>query len=65
MCERWPEHYNEIAINFKRRFENLSNDIYDRVQEYESNPNAIDIDPDNDEPDDGDVFGSDGEIPEY
>lgn len=65
MTERWPEHYNDTANHFKRRFNNLASDIYERVLMYENRPNAVDIDPNHDEPDDEDVYGSDGEVPEF
>ena len=64
MIERWPEHYNQTAQHFRRQFANLSADLHERVQQYENRPNSVDIDPSFDEPDDEEVFGSDGEIPE-
>ena len=61
MTQRYPFHYNEVADHFIRRFENLANDCFDRVDAYDRLPNNIDIDPNF--PDEHEVFfpASDGE----
>ena len=65
LTEDYPTHYNEVALHFKRRFENLKEDIFHRVEVYENHPHAVEFDPNNQHEDDDIVFGSDGEIPEY
>ena len=45
MTETFPDHYNEVADHFIRRFESLANDIFDRVDAYNALPHNVDIDP--------------------
>ena len=66
LTEEYPTHYNEVAFHFKRRFDNLKEDIFHRVEVYEIHPNMVEIDPSSNQLDDDDIIsGSDGEIPEY
>ena len=61
MTERYPLHYNEVALHFIRRFENLADDILDRVNAYDRLPNNIDIDPNYPGEHEIEVLSSDGE----
>ena len=45
MTGAYPYHYNDVAEHFIRRFNNLANDIFDRIDAYERRPDSIDLDP--------------------
>lgn len=50
IMENWPTHYNDVCQHFINRFDNLQNDLYDRIEQYRRQPLAIDLDPNYDEP---------------
>lgn len=45
IIDTWPTHYTENDEHFIRRFNNLADDIAERIVQYRARPDCIDIDP--------------------